>query len=73
LFIGRFAGCTLFLAIAKWGSGVAALRYALPVIALLQLLSIRVAGRILRELKMPVPFIPEPQPDSSEPRYLPLP
>jgi hypothetical protein len=40
----------LFLGIAYWGSGIAALKYALPVIALLQLLSIRVAGQIFRGL-----------------------
>jgi hypothetical protein len=42
----------LFLAIAHWWSGVAALKYALPVVALLQLFSIRVAGEISRELKV---------------------
>jgi YQGE family putative transporter len=52
LFVGRFLGCALFLAIAHWGSGVAALRYAMPVIALVQLISIPVAARILRELKV---------------------
>jgi YQGE family putative transporter len=51
LFIGRFLGCVLFLSIAHWWSGVAALKYALPVIALLQLLSIRVAGQIYRSLQ----------------------
>ncbi len=51
LFTGRFIGCFLFLAIAHWWSGVAALKYALPVIALLQLFSIRVAGQISRGLK----------------------
>jgi YQGE family putative transporter len=51
LFVGRFLGCTLFLAIAHWGSGIAALKYAMPLIALLQLLSIPVAGRILRDVK----------------------
>jgi YQGE family putative transporter len=51
LFLGRALGCTLFLAIAFWGSGNAALRYALPIIALLQLLSIPVAAGIFRGLK----------------------
>lgn len=46
LFTGRCLGCGLFLGIAYGWSGVAALKYALPVIALLQLLSIRVAGQI---------------------------
>jgi len=50
LFLGRALGCGLFLGIAYWCSGVAALKYALPVIALLQLLSIRVAGQIFRSL-----------------------
>jgi MFS transporter, YQGE family, putative transporter len=48
LFIGRCLGCGLFLGIAYWWSGVAALKYALPVIALLQLLSIGVASQISR-------------------------
>jgi YQGE family putative transporter len=51
LFTGRCLGCLLFLAIAHWWSGVAALKYALPVVALLQLLSIRVAGQISRSLQ----------------------
>jgi YQGE family putative transporter len=50
LFLGRSLGCCLFLGIAFWGSGIAALKYALPVIALLQLLSIWVAARITRGL-----------------------
>jgi YQGE family putative transporter len=50
LFAGRCLGCGLFLGIAGWWSGIAALKYALPVIALLQLLSIRVAGQILKGL-----------------------
>jgi MFS transporter, YQGE family, putative transporter len=50
LFMGRGLGCGLFLCIAYSWSGVAALKYALPVIALLQLLSIPVAGQILRGL-----------------------
>ncbi len=50
LFTGRALGCGLFLAIAYWGSGIAALKYALPVIALLQMLSIWVNARISRDL-----------------------
>jgi YQGE family putative transporter len=46
LFLGRCLGCGLFLGIAYLWSGIAALKYALPVIALLQLLSLRVAGQI---------------------------
>jgi YQGE family putative transporter len=52
LFTGRCLGCVLFLAIVHWWSGVAALKYALPVVALLQLFSIRVAGQISRILQM---------------------
>ena len=50
LFAGRVLGCVLFLAIAYWGSAVAALKYALPIIALLQLSSIQVARGINRDL-----------------------
>ncbi len=50
LFLGRCLGCGLFLAIAYGWSGNAALKYALPIIALLQLLSVRVAGQIFRGL-----------------------
>jgi len=52
LFAGRFTGCVLFLAIAHWWSDVAALKYALPFVALLQLYSIRVAVQISRGLKV---------------------
>ena len=51
LFTGRCLGCGLFLAIAYGWSGTAALKYALPVIAILQLLSIRVAGQISQGLE----------------------
>jgi YQGE family putative transporter len=50
LFVGRCLGCGLFLGIVYWWSGIAALKYALPVIALLQLLSIGLARKILRGL-----------------------
>lgn len=50
LFAGRSAGCILFLAIVHWWDGIAALRYALPFVALLQMLSIPVAAGISREL-----------------------
>jgi YQGE family putative transporter len=52
LFTGRALGCLLFLAIASRWSGMAALRYALPVVALAQLFSIRVAGQIACGLKV---------------------
>lgn len=51
LFIGRSLGCALFLAIVQYGSAIAALKYALPTVALLQLLSIWIAGNISRGLK----------------------
>jgi hypothetical protein len=41
----------LFLAIAHWWSGVAALKYALVVVTLAQLFSIRVASQISQGLK----------------------
>ena len=47
LFTGRFAGCVLFIVLALAVSQVAALKYALPVIAILQLFSIWVARRTL--------------------------
>jgi len=52
LFAGRFLGCALFLAIVQWGSAVAALKYALPIVALFQLFSIRVVGNISRGHKI---------------------
>jgi len=52
LFAGRFLGCVLFLAVARWGSGVVALKYALPFIAMLQMLSIPVGKKILRDIGM---------------------
>lgn len=51
LFVGRCSGCLLFLAIAHWWSGVAALKYALVVVTLAQLFSIRVASQISQGLK----------------------
>jgi|ERR1035437_667897 YQGE family putative transporter len=67
LFTGRCLGCALFLAIAHWWSGVAALKYALPVVALLQLFSIWVAGQISRSLEVedrtPLPGFSGPAPE----------
>jgi YQGE family putative transporter len=40
LFVGRLLGCGLFIALARFVSDTAALKYALPVIAAIQLLSI---------------------------------
>ena len=50
LFLGRWPGMLLIPGHCVLGVWCAALKYALPVIALLQLFSIRVAGQILRGL-----------------------
>jgi MFS transporter, YQGE family, putative transporter len=47
-FIGRFAGCGLFILLAYRVSDTFALRYALLVVALVQMLSLPVAQMILR-------------------------
>ena len=47
-YVGRFAGCMLFLLLANKVSDTFALRYALLVIGVIQLLSIPVAQHILR-------------------------
>jgi YQGE family putative transporter len=47
-FIGRFAGCGLFILLANYVSDTFALRYALLIVGILQLLSIVVANGILR-------------------------
>jgi len=68
LFTGRALGCLLFLAIARWRSGIAVLGFALSVIALPQLISIQVAGRISRGLQVagrtPLPGFGEPTAES---------
>ena len=48
LFLGRAAGCLLFLGIARWGSPTSALRFALPAVGLLQILSIPLAHALSR-------------------------
>lgn len=50
LFLGRLLGCGLFIALADFVSDIAALKYALPVIAALQLLSIWVTRSALTEI-----------------------
>jgi YQGE family putative transporter len=50
-YIGRFAGCGLFILLATQVSNTFALRYALLIVALLQLLSVFVARSILRGCK----------------------
>jgi YQGE family putative transporter len=55
-FIGRIAGCGLFILLANYVSDMFALRYALLIIGIVQLLSIWIAQRILngcRTLKTP--------------------
>ncbi len=47
-FIGRFAGCGLFILLANYVSDTFALRYALLIVGIVQLLSIPVAKGILR-------------------------
>ena len=49
LYLGRLFGCGLFILLARQVSDIVALRYALLVIALLQLLSIFVAKSIVKE------------------------
>jgi YQGE family putative transporter len=51
LFLGRFLGCSLFIALALYVSDVAALKYALPTIAGIQLISIWVTRSALSEAK----------------------
>lgn len=47
-YIGRFAGCGLFIVLATQVSNTFALRFALLIVAVLQLLSVFVARRILK-------------------------
>ena len=61
LFTGALPGMRLIPGDRVRGSGIAALKYALPVIALLQLLSIRVAGQISRGLDAAGTAPPPPQ------------
>ncbi len=46
-YIGRFAGCVLFILLANYISPTFALRYALVIIGLVQLLSVWMAKRVL--------------------------
>jgi MFS transporter, YQGE family, putative transporter len=63
LFLGRLTGCGLFIALAYSVSDIAALKYALPVIAVVQLLSIWVTRSALSQVheinvKLPQPLDP---------------
>jgi len=51
LYIGRFSGAATFLLMAKYGSAEIALRYAVVIIAVLQLCSIFVAKKIIADGK----------------------
>ncbi len=51
LYAGRLFGCGLFILLAYYASDELALRYALAVIALIQLLSVFVAKSILRDTR----------------------
>jgi YQGE family putative transporter len=61
LFAGRLAGCGLFIVLAIYVSRVFALKYALPVIGVIQLASIWVAKDLLSSVaktgRQPVPAV----------------
>ncbi len=59
-YIGRFAGCGLFILLATQVSNTFALRYALLIVAGLQLLSVFVAGGILKGCAKQPPVHPAP-------------
>lgn len=63
-YIGRFAGCGLFLLLAYQVSNTFALRYALLIIGIIQLLSIPVARSLIRgcAIESRAAGIPEPSP-----------
>ncbi len=46
-FIGRIAGCILFILLANYISDTFALRYALPIVAVVQLLAIPIASKLI--------------------------
>ena len=52
LYVGRFLGAATFLIMARYGSAEIALRYAVVIIAVLQLSSIFVAKNIIAEGKL---------------------
>ena len=52
LYVGRFLGAATFLVMAKYGSAEIALRYAVVIIAALQLCSIFVAKKIIADGKL---------------------
>jgi YQGE family putative transporter len=60
LFLGRVLGCGLFIGLATFVSAVAALKYALPVIAFVQLLSIWVTHSSLAQVDALDDRLPQP-------------
>ncbi|HWZ14739.1 MAG TPA: hypothetical protein VNW95_05825 [Mucilaginibacter sp.] len=58
LYIGRLLGCGLFIFLALYISDVVALKYALPIVGVLQVLSIFVAKHVLKQIPETV-AIPE--------------
>jgi YQGE family putative transporter len=50
LYVGRFFGCGLFILLAFYISDVVALKYALPIVGVLQVLSVFVAKHILKQI-----------------------
>ena len=66
-FIGRFAGCGLFILLANYVSDTFALRYALLIVGIVQMLSIWMAKRVLNgctssELNRPDQLVAAPIP-----------
>ena len=66
LYLGRFAGCGLFLVLAFQMSDVVALRYSLLIIGILQLLSVIVAKNVTRACAQ-VEASPQPGSNHTEP------
>lgn len=62
-YVGRFAGCGLFIMLASRVSDTFALRYALLAIGVVQLLSVVVAKTILKGCAECGPVAPNPAPD----------
>jgi YQGE family putative transporter len=60
LFLGRLLGCSLFIGLAYYVSDVAALKYALPLIAAVQLLSIGVTRTALAQVDAIDKRLPQP-------------
>lgn len=58
LYVGRVLGCGLFIVLATYLSDIAALKYALPIVGVLQVLSLFVAKHILKQIPKEV-HIPE--------------